>query len=81
MRESVEQQGAGDQGMMFGYACKETENFMPLTSELAHDILFEMAKIRKEDKVMKYLRPDSKSQVTIEYDDNDNPLRIDTIVV
>jgi len=81
MRESVEQQGAGDQGLMFGYACKETENFMPLTSELAHDILFEMAKIRKEDKVMKYLRPDSKSQVTIEYDDNDNPLRIDTIVV
>ena len=81
MRESVEQQGAGDQGMMFGYACKETENFMPLTSELAHDILFEMAKIRKEGKVMKYLRPDSKSQVTIEYDDNDNPLRIDTIVV
>jgi len=81
MRESVEQQGAGDQGMMFGYACKETENFMPLTSELAHDILFEMAKIRKEGKVMNYLRPDSKSQVTIEYDDNDNPLRIDTIVV
>jgi len=81
MRESEEQQGAGDQGMMFGYACKETENFMPLTSELAHDILFEMAKIRKEGKVMKYLRPDSKSQVTIEYDDNDNPLRIDTIVV
>ena len=81
MRESVEQQGAGDQGMMFGYACKETENFMPLTSELAHDILFEMAKIRKEGKVMKYLRPDSKSQVTIEYDDNDDPLCIDTIVV
>ena len=81
VRESDEQQGAGDQGMMFGYACKETENFMPLTSELAHDILFEMAKIRKEGKVMKYLRPDSKSQVTIEYDDNDNPLHIDTIVV
>jgi len=81
VRESEEQQGAGDQGMMFGYACRETENFMPLTSELAHDILFEMAKIRKEGKVMKYLRPDSKSQVTIEYDDNDNPLHIDTIVV
>ncbi len=81
VRESEEQQGAGDQGMMFGYACRETENFMPLTSELAHDILFVMAKIRKEGEVMKYLRPDSKSQVTIEYDDNDNPLRIDTIVV
>ena len=81
IRKSEEQQGAGDQGMMFGYACKETENFMPLTSELAHDILFEMAKIRKEGEVMKYLRPDSKSQVTIEYDDKDNPLHIDTIVV
>ncbi len=81
VRESDENQGAGDQGMMFGYACRETENFMPLTSELSHDILYEMARVRKEGKVMKYLRPDSKSQVTIEYDNHDQPLKVDTIVI
>jgi S-adenosylmethionine synthetase len=74
-------QGAGDQGMMFGYACKETDNFMPLPLELAHLLLQELASIRREGKVMKYLRPDSKSQVTIEYNDNNEPVRIDAIVV
>jgi len=74
-------QGAGDQGMMFGYASRETDNFMPLPLELAHTILLELAAIRKEGKQMKYLRPDSKSQVTIEYDDNNHPIRIDAIVV
>lgn len=74
-------QGAGDQGMMFGYASRETDNFMPLPLELAHTILFELAAIRKDGKLMKYLRPDSKSQVTIEYDDNNQPIRIDSIVV
>jgi S-adenosylmethionine synthetase len=74
-------QGAGDQGMMFGYACRETDNFMPLPLELAHLILKELASIRREGKTMKYLRPDSKSQVTIEYDDNNQPVRIDAIVV
>jgi len=74
-------QGAGDQGMMFGYACRETDNYMPLALELAHKLLIELAAIRREMKVMRYLRPDSKSQVTIEYDDNNNPLRIHTIVV
>jgi S-adenosylmethionine synthetase len=74
-------QGAGDQGMMFGYASRETDNFMPLPLELAHTILLELAAIRKEGKQMKYLRPDSKSQVTIEYDDNNHPNRIDAIVV
>ena len=81
VREKPEEQGAGDQGMMFGYACREMDNFMPLTIELAHRLLQELAAIRREDKQMKYLRPDSKSQVTIEYDDNNNPLRIDTIVI
>jgi S-adenosylmethionine synthetase len=81
VREKPEDQGAGDQGMMFGYACREMDNFMPLSSELAHIFLQELAAIRREGKQMKYLRPDSKSQVTIEYDDNNQPLRIDAIVV
>jgi S-adenosylmethionine synthetase len=80
-REDPMQQGAGDQGMMFGYACRETDNFMPLPLELAHILLKELAAIRHEDKEMKYLRPDSKSQVTIEYSDDDKPGRIHTIVV
>jgi S-adenosylmethionine synthetase len=81
VREKPEEQGAGDQGMMFGYACREMDNYMPLTIELAHRLLQELAAIRHEGKQMKYLRPDSKSQVTVEYDDNNNPLRIDTIVI
>ncbi|HLN20220.1 MAG TPA: methionine adenosyltransferase [Bacteroidales bacterium] len=81
VREKPEEQGAGDQGMMFGYACREMDNFMPLTIELAHRLLEELSVIRREGKVMKYLRPDSKSQVTLEYDDNNKPLRIDTIVI
>ena len=81
MREKPEEQGAGDQGMMFGYACREMDNYMPLTIELAHRLLEELAAIRREGKQMKYLRPDSKSQVTVEYDDNNNPMRIDTIVI
>ncbi len=74
-------QGAGDQGMMFGYATNESENYMPLALDLSHRILIELSKIRKAGKEMPYLRPDSKSQVTIEYDDNNRPIRIDTIVV
>lgn len=74
-------QGAGDQGMMFGYANNETDTFMPLPLALAHDIVYVLAEIRREGKVMTYLRPDSKSQVTVEYDDNNVALRIDTIVV
>ena len=74
-------QGAGDRGMMFGYATNETENYMPLSLDLAHRLLFTLAEIRREGKVMKYLRPDAKSQVTIEYSDEDVPQRIDTIVV
>ncbi|MEI6433714.1 MAG: methionine adenosyltransferase [Bacteroidota bacterium] len=81
VREKKEDQGAGDQGMMFGYACREMENLMPMSIELAHILLQELAEIRREGKQMKYLRPDSKSQVTIEYDDNGKPVRIDTIVV
>jgi S-adenosylmethionine synthetase len=81
VREKKEDQGAGDQGMMFGYACREMDNFMPMSVELAHILLQELAEIRREGKQMKYLRPDSKSQVTVEYDDNGNPVRIDTIVV
>ena len=74
--------GAGDQGMMFGYATNETENYMPLALDLSHSLLWELAEIRKnENDLMPYLRPDAKSQVTIEYDDNGKPLRIDTIVV
>jgi S-adenosylmethionine synthetase len=80
-RARLEEQGAGDQGMMFGYATREMENYMPLTSELAHDLLFELANIRREGRVMNYLRPDAKSQVTVEYQDNGTPLRIDTIVI
>lgn len=76
-----EDQGAGDQGMMFGYANAEMDNFMPLPIELSHILLQELAAIRKEGKKMKYLRPDAKSQVTVEYDDRNRPLRIDTIVV
>ncbi len=74
-------QGAGDQGMMFGYATKETDNYMPLALDLAHKILLELSKTRRAGKELKYLRPDAKSQVTIEYDDNNKPIRIDTIVV
>jgi len=80
-RKKEEDQGAGDQGMMFGYANREMDNYMPLPIELSHIMLQEMATIRKEGKKMKYLRPDSKSQVTVEYDDNGKPLRIDTIVI
>jgi len=75
------EQGAGDQGMMFGYACKDTDTYMPLPLALSHLLLEELAAIRKEGKIMKYLRPDAKSQVTIEYDDNNRPIRIDTIVI
>jgi len=74
-------QGAGDQGMMFGYATNETDDFMPLPLELSHRLLIELADIRREQKVMTYLRPDSKSQVTIEYDDDNAPLRVHTIVL
>jgi S-adenosylmethionine synthetase len=74
-------QGAGDQGMMFGYATKETENYMPLALDLSHKILQELAEVRRENSEIKYLRPDSKSQVTIEYSDDNQPQRIDTIVV
>lgn len=81
VRKKKEDQGAGDQGMMFGYACCETDNYMPLALELAHLLLRELSAIRREGKLMKYLRPDAKSQVTIEYNDNNQPARIDTIVV
>jgi S-adenosylmethionine synthetase len=74
-------QGAGDQGMMFGYATKETDNYMPLALDLAHKLLQELSKTRRAGKELKYLRPDAKSQVTIEYDDNNVPVRIDTIVI
>lgn len=80
-RENAEDQGAGDQGMMFGYACNETENYMPLTLDLAHMILRELSAIRNEKQQMTYLRPDSKSQVTVEYDEHNHPVRIHTIVV
>jgi len=80
-RASKEEQGAGDQGMMFGYATKETENFMPLALDLSHKILKELAELRREGKDITYLRPDSKSQVTIEYSDDNVPQRIDAIVV
>jgi S-adenosylmethionine synthetase len=80
-RKKEEEQGAGDQGMMFGYASRETDYYMPLALELAHFMVQDLARIRKEGKKMKYLRPDAKSQVTIEYDDNNQPLRIDTIVI
>ncbi len=80
-RANPEDQGAGDQGMMFGYATNETDNYMPLALDLSHKILKELAEIRKAGEVMTYLRPDSKAQVTIEYSDDNVPLRIDTIVV
>ena len=80
-RANLEEQGAGDQGMMFGYACNEMDNYMPLPIELAHRLVQELAAIRKEGKQMTYLRPDSKSQVTVQYSDNDLPERIDTIVL
>ena len=76
-----DEQGAGDQGMMFGYASTDTEEYMPLPLTLSHIALIELAKIRREGKEMKYLRPDSKSQFTIEYDDNNNPIRVHTIVI
>jgi S-adenosylmethionine synthetase len=76
-----EEQGAGDQGIMFGYATNETANYMPLALDLAHTLLFELAKIRKEGKVMTYLRPDAKSQVTLQYSDDHKPTGIDTIVI
>ncbi len=80
-RISDEEQGAGDQGMMFGFACRETDDYMPLASKLSHILLQELAAIRREKNEMTYLRPDSKSQVTIEYDDHKQPLRVHTIVV
>ena len=80
-RASAEEQGAGDQGMMFGYACREMDNFMPISSELSHIILQELAEIRREKKVMTYLRPDAKSQVTIRFSENGKPECIDAIVV
>ena len=80
-RENDDEQGAGDQGMMFGYAVNETDNYMPATLDLAHLIMRTLADIRKEGKVMTYLRPDAKSQVTIEYSDDNRPLRVHTIVV
>ncbi len=80
-RQNPEDQGAGDQGMMFGYATAETENYMPLALDLSHKILQELAAIRKAGEEMTYLRPDSKSQVTIEYGDDHQPIRIDSIVV
>jgi len=80
-RENPEDQGAGDQGMMFGYATNETRNLMPVAIDLSHALVQELAQIRKEGKLMTYLRPDSKSQVTIEYDDNNKPVKVNTIVV
>lgn len=80
-KKKKEEQGAGDQGMMFGYATNETEDYMPLALDLAHKILQELAALRRENKQIKYLRPDAKSQVTLEYDDDNRPVRIDAIVV
>jgi len=80
-KKKKEEQGAGDQGMMFGYATNETEDYMPLALDLAHKVLQELAALRRENKQIKYLRPDAKSQVTLEYDDNNKPVRIDAIVV
>jgi S-adenosylmethionine synthetase len=80
-KKKKEEQGAGDQGMMFGYASNETDDYMPLSLDLAHKILLELAALRRENKQVKYLRPDAKSQVTLEYDDNNKPVRIDAIVV
>lgn len=80
-RQKKEEQGAGDQGMMFGYATNETEDYMPLALDIAHKLLIELAALRREGKKIEYLRPDAKSQVTLEYDDNNKPVRIDAIVV
>jgi S-adenosylmethionine synthetase len=80
-RQAKEEQGAGDQGMMFGYATIETDNYMPLALDIAHALLIELAAIRRENSDIKYLRPDAKSQVTLEYDDNNKPTRIDAIVI
>ncbi len=80
-RKKKEDQGAGDQGMMFGYATNETKDYMPMALDLAHKLLIELAVLRRECKEIKYLRPDAKSQVTLEYDDNNKPVRIDTIVI
>ena len=80
-REDPYNQGAGDQGMMFGYACNETSNFMPITLDMSHALLKELAAIRREGKEMTYLRPDSKSQVTVEYDENSKPVRLDAVVL
>jgi S-adenosylmethionine synthetase len=80
-RTKKEDQGAGDQGMMFGYASNETEDYMPLALDIAHKLLIELAALRREGKKIEYLRPDAKSQVTLEYDDNNKPVRIDAIVV
>ncbi|MBC6998541.1 methionine adenosyltransferase [Cytophaga sp. FL35] len=80
-RGDKEQQGAGDQGMMFGYATNETDNYMPLALDISHRILYTLAELRKEGKEISYLRPDAKAQVTIEYSDDNVPVRIDTIVV
>jgi S-adenosylmethionine synthetase len=80
-RSSPEEQGAGDQGMMFGYATNETDSYMPLALDLAHNLLRELSTIRREHAYMTYLRPDAKSQVTLEYDDNNRPVRIDAIVI
>ncbi len=81
VRKKKEDQGAGDQGMMFGYAVNETGNYLPLSLDIAHELVYQLAEIRREGKVMKYLRPDSKSQVTIEYNDDGTPKRVHTIVV
>ena len=80
-KNNKEEQGAGDQGIMFGYACNETENFIPLSLDLSHLILKELAELRKENKEIKYLRPDSKSQVTVEYSEDNKPQKIKTIVI
>jgi len=80
-QKKKEEQGAGDQGMMFGYATNETEDYMPLALDLAHKLLQELAALRRECKQIKYLRPDAKSQVTLEYDDNNRPIRLDAIVI
>ncbi len=80
-RSNPEDQGAGDQGMMFGYATNETENYMPLALDIAHAILIELASLRRENSAITYLRPDAKSQVTLEYSDDNKPIRIDAIVI